>query len=250
MPEGHTIHRLARDHRRDLAGRVVRASSPQGRFVEGAARIDGRVPRRFDAFGKHELVTLDSGEVLHVHLGLIGKWRRRDAPVPPPVGLVRLRLEGEAVAWDLYGPITCRVVSPDEARAAVAVLGPDPLRSDADPQRFVDRVRRSKAPIGAILLDQSVIAGIGNVYRAEVLWALGIDPRRPGRSFSADEVLAMWEWLQHQLRLGVRRNSIRTVDGPTQRGAYHQEACIRCGGVVTTLSIAGRRLDACLACQI
>ncbi len=249
MPEGHTIHRLARDHGRDLAGRPVRASSPQGRFAEGAARVDGRVPVRFDAYGKHELATLDSGEVLHVHLGLIGKWRRQPAPPRPPVGLVRLRLEGETATWDLSGPITCRVVPPEDARAAVAALGPDPLRRDADPQRFVDRVRRSGAPIGALLLDQGVIAGIGNVYRAEALWALGIDPRRPGRSFAEDELLAMWTWLRHQLRLGVRRNRIETVDGPTRRGAYHQESCIRCGGGVTMLAIAGRRIDACLSCQ-
>ena len=227
----------------------MRAWSPQGRFAEGAARIDGRVPVRFDAHGKHELVSFDSGEVLHVHLGLIGKWFRRAAPPPPPVGLVRLRLEGEAAVWDLSGPITCRVVSPEEAAAAVATLGPDPLRRDADPQRFVDRVRRSGAPIGALLLDQGVIAGIGNVYRAEVLWALGVDPRRPGRTFTDDELLAMWTWLRDQLRLGVRRGSIRTVDGPAGRGAYHQEACIRCGGVVSALAIAGRRIDACLTCQ-
>ncbi len=249
MPEGHTVLRLARDHTRDLAGRPVRASSPQGRFAEGAARVDGRIPVRFDAYGKHELASLDSGEVLHVHLGLIGKWRRLPVPPPPPFGLVRLRLEGETAAWDLSGPMSCQVVTPDEAAATLAKLGPDPLRRDADPQRFVDRVRRSGAPIGALLLDQGVIAGIGNVYRAEVLWAFGIDPRRPGRPIPEDELAAMWTWLRDQLRLGVRRGSIRTVDGPAGRGAYHQEACIRCGGLLTALAVAGRRIDACLTCQ-
>lgn len=247
MPEGHTIHRLARDHARDLAGRPVRASSPQGRFAEGAARVDGRVPRRVEAFGKHELVHLDSGEVLHVHLGLIGKWFRRDAAAPP-VGEVRLRLANDDVAWDLSGPMVCRVVDPDEAAATVARLGPDPLRRDADPQRFVDRVRRSVAPIGTLLLDQSVIAGIGNVYRAEVLWALGIDPRRSGNTLTEDELLEMWAWLRHQLRLGVRRNRIATLPRGG-RGAYHQEVCVACGGPITTLEVAGRRIDACLTCQ-
>lgn len=248
MPEGHTVHRLARDHAKDLAGRPVRASSPQGRFVEGAARVDGHVPVRFEAYGKHELAHLDSGEVLHVHLGLIGKWRRSPAPVPEPVGLVRLRLENDDVAWDLAGPITCRVVSPDEAAATVAALGPDPLRRDADPTRFVDRVRRSRTPIGTLLLDQSVIAGIGNVYRAEVLWALGIHPSRPGSSLTEDELLAMWTWLRDQLRLGVRRNRIATLPGGG-RGAYHQETCVRCGGPIAPLKVAGRRIDACPTCQ-
>ena len=249
MPEGHTVHRLARDHQRDLGGRPVRASSPQGRFAEGAARVDGRTPERFEAYGKHEFAHLDSGEVLHVHLGLIGKWRRQRSPAAAPVGMIRLRLEGEAWAWDLSGPMACRVITPDEAAVVMAALGPDPLRRDGDPQRFVDRVRRSNAPIGALLLDQTMIAGIGNVYRAEVLWALGIDPRRPGRSLGADELTLMWDWLRDQLRLGIKRGRIITVDTPAGRGAYHQEACIRCGGAVTTLGVAGRRIDACPTCQ-
>lgn len=207
------------------------------------------MPVRFEAWGKHELATFDSGDVLHVHLGLIGKWFRRPASTPP-VGLVRLRLldAGDEVAWDLSGPMVCRVVDPDEARRAVEALGPDPLRGDADPRRFVDRVRRSWAPIATLLLDQGVIAGVGNVFRAEVLWAFGIDPRRPGRSLSEDELLAMWAWLRDQLRAGVRRNRISTLPGGG-RGAYHQEACVRCGGVVVALTVAGRRIDACPTCQ-
>jgi len=249
MPEGNVVHRFAKEHTRDLVGRPVRASSPQGRFREGAARVDGRVPTRVDAYGKHELVHLDSGDVLHVHLGLIGKWRRHPGPAAAPVGAVRLRLEGDGAAWDLSGPMTCRVVDPDEAAATVAALGPDPLRRDADPARFVERVRRSPAPIGTLLLDQSVIAGIGNVYRAEVLWALGIHPSRPGRSLPEEDLLAMWDWLRHQLRLGVRRGRIATLPGGRGRGAYHQEACIRCGGAITALAVAGRRIDACATCQ-
>lgn len=262
MPEGHTIHRLARDHRADLAGRPVRASSPQGRFAEGAARLDGVVIERFDAWGKHELGYTADGSVLHVHLGLIGKWTRRSSPPPAPVGEVRLRLEGAGVAtWDLAGPSTCALITPEEAAAVIGRLGPDPLRRGADPERFVARVQRSSAPIGGLLLDQSVIAGVGNVYRAEVLWVLGIDPRRPGRSLDRDTLLAMWAWLRHQLRLGVRRNRIVTVDvaeldvavRDVRRGqgvaAYHQESCRRCGGPLTAITVANRRIDTCPTCQ-
>lgn len=250
MPEGNVVHRAARDHARDLAGRPVRASSPQGRFAEGAARIDGRVPVRFDAWGKHELAELDSGDILHVHLGLIGKWRRHPAPPPDPVGEVRLRLEGDGAAWDLSGPMVCRLIDPTEAERVVAALGPDPLRRHADPARFVERVRRSRAPIASLLLDQSVIAGIGNVFRAEVLWAHGIHPGRPGSSLSEDELLAMWRWLREQLRLAVRRGRIQTIpaaDGG--RGAYHRTECVRCGGPIEQLAVAGRRIDACPTCQ-
>lgn len=261
VPEGHTVHRLARDHRRDLARRPVRASSPQGRFAAGAARIDGAVARRFEAWGKHEFAWFGSGDVLHVHLGLIGRWRRSPAPAPPPVGAVRLRLEGDAAAWDLSGPAICELVTPGEVDARVARLGPDPLRPDADVDRFVDRVRRSTKPIGALLLDQSVIAGVGNVYRAEVLWTFGIHPTRPGRSLSEEELRAVWSWLVEQLKVGVRRNRIVTVDAAelgkpihaVRRGegvaVYHQDVCRRCGGPMATLSVANRRIEACPACQ-
>ena len=171
MPEGHTVHRLARDHTRDLAGRPVRASSPQGRFAEGAARVDGRVPRAVRGLrqARARPPRLRRGAA---------RPPRADRQVVPPRRCRHRRRSGSSAsasrattrAWDLSGPMTCRVVSPDEAAADVAKLGPDPLRRDADPERFVDRVRRSAAPIGTLLLDQTVIAGIGNVYRAEVLW--------------------------------------------------------------------------------
>ena len=261
MPEGHTVHRLARDHRRDLRGRPLAASSPQGRFTEGATRIDGAVAERFEAWGKHEFAFLSTGEVLHVHLGLIGKWARHRSPAPAPVGEIRLRLEGGEHAWDLSGPAICALATPEEAQARVDRLGPDPLRRDADPDRFVTRVRRSAAPIGVLLLDQSVIAGVGNVYRAEVLWHLGLHPARAGRTIDAGTLQAMWDWLAHQLRLGVRRNRIVTVDRAEldkpfreiRRGegvaVYHQERCRRCRGRFTTLEVAGRRIEACLTCQ-
>jgi endonuclease-8 len=261
MPEGHTIHRLARDLLADLGGQRVRAWSPQGRFAAGAARIDGAEVVDTDAFGKHLFTTFDIGEVLHIHLGLIGKLRRHGEPVPDPVGQVRLRLEGASSAWDLSGPMVCAVVTPDVMEAVAGELGPDPLRRDADPERFVARVLRSKKPIGNLLLDQDVIAGVGNVYRAEVLWALGIHPSREGRSLSRDDVMAIWRWMVDALRLGVRRNRIVTVD-PKELGkplgritreeavnAYHRSQCRRCSGPITPLDLGGRRIDVCPRCQ-
>src|SRR3546814_18356572 len=140
VPEGHTIHRLARDLLADLGGRTVRASSPQGRFVEGAARIDGATVVDTEAWGKHLFVELGIGEVLHIHLGLIGKLRRQASPPEDPVGQVRLRLEGEAATWDLGGPLICAVVTPDALEPLAASLGPDPLRRAAGTARLVPRV--------------------------------------------------------------------------------------------------------------
>ena len=261
MPEGHTVHRLARDHTKHLAGRPVRASSPQGRFAEGAARVDGRVPLRFEAYGKHELAHLDSGEVLHVHLGLIGKWRR--VPVAEQSGIIRLRLATNGTAWDLSGPQSCELVTPDEKRAIVRALGPDPLRRGAEPGRLIARVRASHKAIGALLLEQDVVAGIGNVYRAEVLFLRGIHPARPGTSLDEDELHALWATIVDQLRAGVRRNRIVTVTaedapGPLSRlerpdavYAYHREGlpCRRCSTPIVGATIGGRRTWWCPRCQ-
>lgn len=261
MPEGHTIHRLARDQRRDLVGRPVRASSPQGRFGAGAEVLDGATPTRIEAFGKHLFHHYDSGDSLHVHLGLIGKFDRCSTPPPEPVGEVRLRLEGSDHTWDLRGPMICALVGPDQVDAVIGKLGPDPLRRDASPARFVDRVRRSPKPIAALLLDQTVVAGIGNVFRAEMLFLAGIDPETPGRSLCEEQVAELWTLARELLRAGVRRNRIVTVrpdelDGPVSRVTraeatyvYHREICRRCGSTIQQLEIAGRRIDRCPTCQ-
>jgi endonuclease-8 len=261
MPEGHTIHRLARDQARDLVGEPVAAASPQGRFAEGAARLDGQVLRRAEAWGKHLFHTYDSGDVLHVHLGLIGKFRRQPSPPADPVGLVRLRLSGPSATWDLSGPNVCALVSPEDKARTVAGLGPDPLRPGADAERFVDRVRRSDRPIADLLLDQAVIAGIGNVYRAELLFLAGVHPATPGRALSEETVCRLWDLARQQLRAGLRRNRIVTVDRRERRGplaqvardealyVYHRERCRRCDDRLLRLSLGGRRIDACPTCQ-
>jgi endonuclease-8 len=261
MPEGHTIHRLARDQARDLAAHPVAATSPQGRFAEGAARLDGQVLRRAEAWGKHLFHTYDSGDVLHVHLGLIGKFRRQASPPVEPVGMVRLRLAGPTATWDLSGPNLCTLITPDEKRQHVARLGPDPLRADADPDRFVARVRASDRPIADLLLDQAVIAGVGNVYRAELLFLTGLHPSTPGSALDDRTVRALWDLTRAQLRLGLRRNRIVTVDLRELRKplaavareesfyVYHQERCRRCGEPLERLTLGGRRIDACGSCQ-
>jgi endonuclease-8 len=257
MPEGHTLHRLARDIGRDLVGHKIDASSPQGRFADGAALIDQRVLERADAYGKHLFLTWDSGEVLHVHLGLIGVFRRQPVPPPEPRGLIRARLVGPEHAWDLSGPMVCRVGDPAIVDEVTAKLGPDPLRLDADPSRFAARLARSRKTIGAVLLDQDVIAGIGNVYRAELLFLRGIHPARAASTLSDVEVEGLWRETVAQLRVGVRRNRIVTIDpadlgkpiNRVRRGegtyVYHQERCRRCGTETQVIELGGRRIWYC-----
>ncbi len=181
MPEGHTLHRLALEHRRLLVGRTLRASSPQGRFAEGAALIDGSVLRRADAYGKHLFHDYGAGRHLHVHLGLYGKFVSHAVPAPEPWGALRLRLEAPETYADLRGATACELLTRAEVRAILDRLGPDPLRRGADPEQAWRRISRSRAPVAGLLMDQSVVAGIGNVYRAELLFRHRVDPYLAGR---------------------------------------------------------------------
>lgn len=270
MPEGHTIHRLARDLNKDLAGHDVTASSPQGRFAAGAARLHGEKMVKVDAWGKHLFCGFASGQVLHIHLGLIGKFRRKKLPAPEPTDTVRLRLVGDVAAWDLTGPYLCAVITDDDRQEVTAKLGPDPLRATgvravaAAREDFGARLARRRVAIGAALLDQKIIAGIGNVYRAEILFLLGIDPRRPANSLDEAEVNAIWDLTSVQLGQGVRLNRIVTVD-PAEAGvksagrlkradalyAYKREGlpCRRCGTEIEIMKIANRSMWACPTCQ-
>lgn len=269
MPEGHTIHRLARDQGRDLIGAPVAASAGQDRFGGGAARLDGQVVTRVEAWGKHLFHHFESADILHVHLGLIGKWQRRhrhgDAALPSVTPGNRLRLAvdhgDDAVAWDLSGPMTCAVVGPDERGAAVSSLGPDPLRRNADSERMWAKLQRTSKPVGLAVMDQSVVAGIGNVYRSELLNIVGIDPRRPANQVTRGEFESLWVEMVHQLRLGVRRNKIVTMTAaelprplsrlrPGEgRYAYKLEHCGRCHTSLDVYPIGGRTTWSCPTCQ-
>lgn len=99
VPEGHTIHRLARDLG-ELQGAPLRASSPQGRFSADATRLDGALVVRIEPFGKHLFLRMSTGVILHVHLGMQGKWLRYTDPTGTPLKQVRLRLATPLVARD------------------------------------------------------------------------------------------------------------------------------------------------------
>ena len=176
MPEGHTLRRLAADLDSAFAGGPVRVSSPQGRFAADAALVDGQTLLGAESAGKHLFVEFPGDRFIHVHLGLIGKFDVHHAPVTLPVGQVRLRLQNEASYADLRGAIQCDLIGREQRDTVIGALGPDPLRTDADPMAAWARIRRSNRSIGDLLLDQGVMAGVGNVYRAEILFRHRIHP--------------------------------------------------------------------------
>lgn len=267
MPEGHTIHRLAEDHRERFLDRQVRVSSPQGKFSDAAALLDRQVLQTAEAHGKHLFLGFGALGWVHIHLGLFGKVNFGDAPAPPPTETVRLRLANPQSYVDLRGPTTCSLITDPEKQAIHDRLGPDPLRLAVDPRGAWARISRSRTTVAALLMDQKIIAGVGNVYRAEVLFRHGIDPYRAGRDLTHDEWTAIWTDLVELMREGVRNNRIDTVrpeHTPEAMGrpprvddhggevyVYRRAnlPCHVCGGEIRTAGLAARNLFWCPACQ-
>jgi endonuclease-8 len=144
------VHRLALRHQRLFTGAPVAVSSPQGRFAPTAEVLDGRVMQRADAAGKHLFHGYGPDLVVHVHLGLYGAFTEVPLPVTPPRGQVRMRLIGATHWTDLRGPTVCELLTDAEVDTVRARLGPDPLRSDADPDRAWQRISRSRAPLATL----------------------------------------------------------------------------------------------------
>jgi endonuclease-8 len=352
MPEGHSVHRIARQFAANFVGRRVVASSPQGRFVDGAARVSGH--QMVDAFavGKQMFLEFETGDWIRVHLGIYGAWdfsgqvdmdatiasangrmgqtnmrgtvfdeagenslssigaprrsrvrmgeqtaergspsaesNRRlssaegyrrlssaegayrnppDTFPPEPVGAVRLRLFADSVCADLRGPTACDLLDATEVAAVVAKLGPDPAREKgkAVQARFVASVTGKPTPIGQLLMDQSIVAGIGNVYRAEMLFRAGIDPYRPGKLVTSDEAGALWrDWVK-LLAIGIETGQMMTRDGlrgnalrdalahrDDRHWVYKREGlpCRKCGTTIRLDVMATRKLYWCPSCQV
>lgn len=272
MPEGHILHRLARLHQRRFAGAAVAVCSPQGRFAAGAADVDGQLLTRVSAWGKHLFHHYAGGRIVHVHLGIYGHFTEffvpPDAPIPAPTGQVRMRMVGlkggSPYGTDLRGPTTCEVVDEGQVADVIARLGPDPLRRDADPKLAWKRMIKSRRPVAGLLLDQSVIAGVGNVYRSELLFRHRIDPYRPGAAIDEAVFDALWTDLVALMNVGLRRGNIVVVRPQDDHGApayapgkprtyvYRRagEPCRLCGDPVRTAELEGRNLFWCPGCQL
>lgn len=332
MPEGHSVHRIARQFDGNIVGRVVGASSPQGRFAEGAAILDGRTATAVRAVGKQMFLEFDDDLWLRVHLGMYGAWdfagevlidptiasangrmgqtnqrgtlldeevmdaagensltsigapRRARAHVrmseqttglgtdeedewpPPPVGQVRLRLLTDVTCADLRGPTACQLQTPDEMLASVAKLGPDPLVVDLaeGEERFTSVVRRKPTSIALLLMDQSVVSGIGNVYRAEMLFRARLNPHTPGRDVPEEVVRELWRDWTYLLRIGVETGQMMTMDDldpdawraamasrDDRHWVYHRAGlpCRVCGTAIVMEELATRKLYWCPKCQ-
>ena len=243
MPEGHLLHRTAAQLSADLAGSVVAASSPQGRFE--AARVDGSTVALAEAYGKHLMVHLEDAPTVHVHLGMRGLFLRYPDPSVAPKGGVRLRLAGP-VAWDLIAPTTCELLDAAGIARVVQGLGPDPLRDDATTEQAVARLVAARGPVAAAIVDQSVWAGVGNAWRAELLFLAGLDPTTPARSLSQEQAVGLWALTTRWMALGRDAGQVVSdADAPDERWVYKRDTCRSCGAPVRTAQVGGRTSYSC-----
>ena len=266
MVEGHSVHRIASRFRTKLVGKSFAASSPNGRFTDGSAAIDGCVLSGMEAVGKNLFAifaspasSTASETVVHVHFGMSGAWsvfHKSDEPEVKPT--TRLRLE--EISSDnnpLVAHLSAMTVQHGDSSlytAKKAALGEDPLRPDADPNVLYEKVKKSKKSIGALIMDQSYFAGPGNIYRAEILFLAGIYPTTPGASLDRASFDKIWDASVKLLRRGYDTGSILTVDAETdpilaarreRRYIYNKSHCARCSGPVGSWDMSGRTCYAC-----
>lgn len=318
MPEGHSVHRIARQFGLHFVGKTVAASSPQGRFAAGAAQIDGHDMIEAKAVGKQMFLEFDNDLWLRVHLGMYGAWdfagditadatmasangrmgqtnqrgtvvgafedslssigaprrtrlrmaeqEKLEAPAdtfpPEPIGAVRVRLLTDATCADLRGPTACDILTPDEVQSVIDKLGPDPLvdKGKAAEDRFAATVLKKPTPICLLLMDQSVVSGIGNVYRAELLFRARLNPFTPGRDLPEETVRALWKDWAKLLKIGVATGQMMTMDGLSKKAydgalasrsdrhwVYHRTGlpCRVCGTPILMQEVGGRKLYWC-----
>jgi endonuclease-8 len=265
MPEGHSVHRTANKFSKLFVGSKLKISSPQGRFAEQASLVSGRVLVQSSAIGKQLFLSFDNKLTIRVHLGIYGKWNFYEVPLskaPDIWGQVRARFGSNAASADLRGPTVCEVIDASEVLTTMNRLGPDPLRPDPSGKqglRFVSKVIHSAAPIGSLLMNQAVISGIGNVYRAELLFRSGISPHKPGNRVSEKAMLEIWDEAVRLMKIGVKTGLMLTRDDFLKANVpiedryfvYKREGlpCRQCGKKVKLELFYGRKLYWCNSCQ-
>jgi endonuclease-8 len=232
VPEGDTIHHAANRIRPVLAGHVPdELATPHARFARDRwpERLAGRAVTGVDAHGKHLFLRFEGDLVIHSHLRMTGTWRVRAAEdARPPRTWLALRC-GERQVLQINGPVL-ELMTAARARfdQRIAGLGPDILAPELDEEAFLRRLREDDPtrPIGDALIDQRIVAGIGNLWKVEGCFEAGVDPWRRTGDVSDAEALAI-------VRACRPRMLQSAQDGMQSRFkriyGHAGEACPRCG---------------------
>jgi endonuclease-8 len=293
MPEGNEVHRWADRHNAAFAGKKMHVEGPNGRFQDAAA-LDGRRLERVLAVGKHLGYDFGKDRILHVHLGRYGDWTEGQMPLAEVRGMLRLRMwrigakpvkggaeptrrhgwyssdDGTAsvdpaeVDWlELRGPTDCSVYTQTKWDALLERLGPDPLNGDGiDPA--IEKIRKAKKPIGVLLMEQDVMSGIGNIYRAELLFRARLSPFAIGSAVPETVLRGIWKEAKPLLKAGMVDRRIvtthpkhrphGTLKPPLKQEVHYVyrrsgKPCWVCGTAVRKQDMNGRSLYWCPVCQ-
>jgi formamidopyrimidine-DNA glycosylase len=277
MPELPEVEVAARNLRRWAVGRKVRAAEadatpvvrPAGR--RALAPLAGARVGAVDRVGKHLLVTLSRGKQavgLWSHLGMTGKWQRRPLDAPAPrFSRARLALDDGSVLhycdMRLFGRLRVVPGARFADEPTLAALGPDPLRDGVDAAKLAARLDRVRLPIKVALLDQTVLAGVGNIQATEACFRARLDPRRPAASLTRAEIGRLARAILASIQYTLARFSDEGADAGDGAIVYVEEdreanpfkvygragePCPRRNGTIRRIVQAGRSTFFCEAC--
>jgi endonuclease-8 len=247
MPEGDTIHRIAGSLAPRLTGQVLERVTTQGLTRD----LAGRIVTRVSAHGKHLVIELDSGAYLRAHLGMNGRFRTYDraageamlAKLSPGRASLALVTVDAVYLW--IGAPTIEISQRRDPRhgMAVAALGPDVLGDELDVRSAAARAAaHATRPIADVLLDQRVVAGIGNIYKSEALFVARIDPRTRVGQLDAGTLEAIYAAARRLMVANLGPGSRGTLVTGTPRNPYlaygrTAKPCPRCGTPIACVSL-------------
>lgn len=259
MPEGDSIHRIAALLAPRLTGRKLERVTTQGLVREAS----GRTVTRVSAHGKHLVIELDDGAYLRAHLGMNGRFRAYDRAAgeamlarlsPGRASLALVTADGVYV-W--IGAPQIEVAQRRDPRRGMAVgtLGPDVLAGDFDPRAAAERAaEHGDRRIADVLLDQRVVAGIGNIYKCESLFATGVDPRTPVARLERRTLEAIYAAARRLMAASVATSRDALIGTPVRNRAVYGRTgkpCTRCGSTIACYSLGEppRWTWSCPVCQ-
>jgi endonuclease-8 len=236
--------------------------SPNGAFPD-AEILDGRMLKSVEAYGKHLGYVFGPDLIVHIHLGMYGDFREGKMPLPPEKGALRLRMWTKENWVELRGATDCSIFDREKWQMLLARLGADPLRDDANPKPAYAVIEKRATPIGMLLMDQTIFSGIGNIFRAELLYRARIHPMRPGKTIGAAAPRGIWadaKKLMQAATIDRRIVTTRAKDRPHPRGTAlddevhyvyrcHGKPCFVCGATIKKQEMGGRTVYWCPECQ-
>jgi len=275
MPELPEVETIVRSLRRRLPGRTVSRATvlrpgvvrgPAGGFIE---EVEGRRVTAVGRRGKYLVFRLDDGRVWWSHLRMSGKWRLEaegSEPLPPYARAVFDLDDGGRLVFQDVRTLGEMEIVPAEAWARRSdALGPEPLGEAFSPGILRERLGRSRRSVKELLLDQSVVAGLGNIYTVEALWRSRISPRRRGVNVGPDRVRRLHRAIVEVLSAAVGDAGtslggtyLNWMDDEGERGRFRAslaaygregEACLRCATPIRRIVQGGRSTWYCPRCQ-